>query len=548
MDETERKFKVVLCGLHNVLRNTERANHPLAHFGEPVCVGPLLGNGDLEQARALIKEPMAAAGYTFEKDSLLTYILVWTSYYPSLIQLFGEALLKHLRETKVGDFPCSVTRADVEAVFSRDGFRDYIRQRFALTLQLDQRYEVIAYAIAFELHGDPSGTSRGLLANEVMALAQDAWPEGFDVSKREFETLMREMCGLGILRRCQRNTDTARYTFRNPNVLLLFGNAEAILDVLGKNREMPEVFAAATYHAQYPQDNPASVRRGPLTFEQEGLLNGGGRVAVLCGTRMAHIETCGEFLKQRLDSGLLRQLDPCIDVVGLRKKLRGFRPGSATYVCMVDKNDPWTMHWIETTANMLAEGKVGATLRVAFSANADRLWDLLAELPDGYLDEQPAGRFDWVAIQPWNEAFLHRWCIDHNFHEAISHVEELLEISGGWPLLLKHYANSGQKNWQDKRDELQDHIVANRADLIEALGLGSEKSLEHMGALHECGGLTLADVEEYENLLANQEPKAFPPGMLRRRLFWAIQLGLAQDVGGSWRLNPLVKRLSAAPA
>jgi len=34
MDQTQRKFKVVFCGLHNVLRNTERANHPLAHFGE----------------------------------------------------------------------------------------------------------------------------------------------------------------------------------------------------------------------------------------------------------------------------------------------------------------------------------------------------------------------------------------------------------------------------------------------------------------------------------------------------------------------------------
>ena len=73
MDGTKRRFKVVLCGLHNVLRNTERANHPLAHFGAPICVGPLRGNGDQKQARALIKEPLAAAGYTFEKDSLATH-------------------------------------------------------------------------------------------------------------------------------------------------------------------------------------------------------------------------------------------------------------------------------------------------------------------------------------------------------------------------------------------------------------------------------------------------------------------------------------------
>ena len=548
MDDTRRRFKVVLCGLHNVLRNTERANHPLAHFGSPICVGPLLGNGDREQARALVKEPMAAAGYTFEKDSLLTHILVWTNYYPSLIQLFGEALLKHLRETKVGDFPRSVTRADIEAVFARDGFRDYIRQRFALTLQLDQRYEVIAYAIAFELHGDPSGTSRGFTANEALALARNAWPEGFDISGREFDTLLREMCGLGILRRRQRNAGTARYTFRNPNVLLLFGNAETILDVLEKPREMPEMFEAGTYHAQYPRENSPPELRGPLTFEQEGLLKDGGRVAVLCGTRIANLGSCGEFLSQRLDSGLLRQLEPCMDSEVLRRKLNGLRPGRSTYVCMVDNSDPWAMRWIETTADMLTKGKVGATLRVVFCADANRLWDLVSELPDEYLDEQPNGRFDWVGTQPWNRAFLRRWCVDQNYHEAAAHLDELLDITGGWPQLLEHYARSRQKSWKGRRDELQDHVVTNRAELIEALGLESDEARQQMIALRECGDLTLEDVDEYASLLAEEGDKSYPSGMFRRRLFWAIQLGLAQDMGGSWRLNPLVERLLADSA
>ena len=153
MDETERRFKVVLCGLHNVLRNTERANHPLAHFGEPVCVGPLLSNGDLEQARALIREPIVAVGYEFETGNLVSKILIWTNYYPSLIQLFGQALLRYLRQSPGRSFPRAITTDDIQAVFSRDQFRDYIRTRFSLTLQLDQRYEVIAYAMAFELQG-----------------------------------------------------------------------------------------------------------------------------------------------------------------------------------------------------------------------------------------------------------------------------------------------------------------------------------------------------------------------------------------------------------
>lgn len=548
MDETQRRFKVVLCGLHNVLRNTERANHPLAHFGKPICVGPLLGNGDREQARALIREPVAAAGYTFEKDSLLTHILVWTNYYPSLIQLFGEALLRHLRETRTDEFPRAVTRADIEAVFARDGFRDYIRQRFALTLQLDQRYEVIAYALAFELHGDPNATSRGVSAIEAMKLARNAWPDGFDISGREFDSLLREMCGLGILRRRQRNAGTARYTFRNPNVLLFFGNAETILDVLEKPREKPEVFEAAAYHAQYPQEDSAPERRGPLTFEQEGLLKGGGRVAVLCGTRIANVEACEEFLEQRLDAGLLRQLEPCLDAEGLRRKLNGFRPGRSAYVCMVDDSDPWAMRWIETTADMLTEGKVGAALRVVFCADAHRLWDLVSELPDESLGEQSNSRFDWVGLQPWNRAFLHRWCVDQNLHEAAMHLDELLELTGGWPQLVEHYARSGQKSWKARHDELQDHIVANRDKLIEALGLGPEEARQQMAALREIGELTLDDVDEYATLLAEEGNPAFASGALRRRLFWAIQLGLAQDVGGSWRLNPLVDRLLTEPA
>jgi hypothetical protein len=42
MEVTGRRFKVVFAGLHNVLRTTEQANHPLAHLGDPVEIGPLL--------------------------------------------------------------------------------------------------------------------------------------------------------------------------------------------------------------------------------------------------------------------------------------------------------------------------------------------------------------------------------------------------------------------------------------------------------------------------------------------------------------------------
>ena len=265
MDVTQRKFKVVLCGLHNVLRNTERANHPLAHLGESICVGPLLGNGDLQQARALVRSPMAAVGYTFENENLLTQILVWTNYYPSLIQIYGEALLRYVRQSPGGEFPRVITADDIQAVFDRNQFRDYIRDRFSLTLQLDPRYEVITYVMAYELlQGDANVFSRGLASRAILDLAKDAWADGFDTTEREFGTLLQEMCGLGVLR--QRSVAARQppsYVFRNPNVLLLLGDTGNIIDVLVKDRKLPDVFEASSFHGHYPQEPPAVRSTGP---------------------------------------------------------------------------------------------------------------------------------------------------------------------------------------------------------------------------------------------------------------------------------------------
>ena len=549
MDNTQRKFKVVLCGLHNVLRNTERANHPLAHLGEPICVGPLLENGDLQQARALVRSPMAAVGYTFENENLPTQILVWTNYYPSLIQIYGEALLRHVRQSPVGELPRVITADDIQAVFDRDQFRDYIRDRFSLTLQLDPRYEVIAYAMAFELlQGDSDVFSRGLDSRAILNLAREAWAEGFDITEREFGTLLQEMCGLGVLR--QRLGDARQspsYVFRNPNVLLLLGDTENIMDVLVKNRDLPDVFEASAFHGHYPQGPSQSPRRGPLTHEQESLLKRGGRIAALCGTRAANLPAVCEFLDERMGKGLVRRLDPCLDDNELARRLNALRPGRDTHVCLVGEHDPWSLRWIERAGDVLHKAQRGAALRVVFPADPDQLWRIVAELPDEFL-EHSNGLFDWVTAQPWTAAFLRRWTSDQNLHEASPKIDELLELTGGWPLLLERYAESNEKTWKAKSAALAEYVTANADELLDALGLGNKATCLEVAALRDCGTLTSEEVEVYGSLLAEEGSHAFRPGVLRRRLFWAIQLGLVQDVSGSLSLNPLVARILPAAA
>lgn len=487
---------------------------------------------------------MAAVGYTFETENLLTKILVWTNYYPSLIQLYGEALLRYLRQAPGRDIPYTITSEDIQAVFTRDQFRDYIRDRFRLTLQLDARYEVIAYAMAYHLLQDESHILSGEMSStDIRQYAEEAWPEGFEIPDREFDTLLHEMCGLGVLRRRSASSGRASYIFRNPNVLLLLGDTENILEILWKDRGMPEVFEASAFHAQYPQAKPQSPQRGPLTYEQEALLKRGGRVAVLSGTRAANHSSVKGFLSQRMEERHLRTLDAAVNDKAFRKKLTVLRPGrGAVYLSLVHDEDPWTMRWIEEASHALKKIKRGKALRVVFLADPGQLWNFVSCLPDEYLCE-PNGLFDWVPVQPWTAAFLRRWCSDQNLHEATGKIDELLNATGGWPLLLERYAESDSKNWNGKIRELQDYIAETRDDVLDALGLGSTMVRSLLAPMGDHPKLTPDDYEAYVDLLVDQGLHTFTLDDLRRRFWWAKQLGLVQEDHGSVSLNPLVARI-----
>ena len=541
MDNTNRRFKVVLCGLHNVLRNTERANHPLAHFGEPVCVGPLLENGDLEQARALVQEPMAAVGYTFENENLTTQILLWTNYYPSLIQLFAEALLRHLRQAPRREFPHTVTEDDVRAVLERNQFRDYIRNRFSLTLQLDQRYEVVTYAMAVELQGERHALAVGLTSNRILELAREYWPDGFETSEHEFRTLLQEMGGLGVLR--QRSGDaSSHYVFRNPNVFRLLGDADTILNVLYKEREKPVLFEASAFHAQYSNAKAESPHRGPPTYEQEALLKRGGRVAVMCGVPAANLAHIPGFFADRIEENRLRPLGENTDVNGVVSAINRLRPERETYLCLADENDPWTLHWVERTAEALRAAERGGGLRVVFRAGPDELWTrFVSDLPDEYLVATNR-LFDWAPVQPWTAPFLQRWCTDLGLHEVNAKIDELLDLTGGWPMLLERYAASGEKTWLARKAEVEGYVADNHDEILDALGLDA-RARGQLAPLRAWETLDPNDVEACAELWANRTQEHVDASVLRRRLFWATQLGLVQDVGGIASFNPLVARV-----
>ena len=136
--------------------------------------------------------------------------------------------------------------------------------------------------------------------------------------------------------------------------------------------------------------------------------------------------------------------------------------------------------WLDRTAAALRTARRGRNLRVVFQADPAHLWRVITELPNEHLAPEN-GLFDWVPAQPWNAAFLRQWCMDQGLNEATQKIEELLKLTGGWPLLLERYAKSKKRTWQEKADEVEVYIARNGEELLDEVGLGVAEARLQLG-------------------------------------------------------------------
>ena len=549
MEDTDRRFKVVFSGLHNVLRTTEKANHPLAHFGTPICVGPLLHNGEWEQARALIREPLSATGCMLEKDSLITHILAWTNYYPSLIQLFGKELVNYLRGSARREFPYVVKMNDINAVWANENLRSAIFDKFRLTLGLDERYLVTACALAFELQGSDPARSTGLLQEELFELVCEWWPEGFQIPDREFAGLLEEMQGLGVLRAERDSQRRRRHAFRNPNMQRLLEEAFDIEAELTKEHALPDAFNKHTFHARYPSERPTAPRRAPLTFEQESLLKRGskkGSVTVVIGNDAANIGQLEAYLEDSLRGGEheFTKLELSIDVAEFEAQLGRQRPGDrAVHIYLAHENTQWNFRWLERTIAGQSRWQQASAMQVVFQASADTLWQFMSGLPEHY-DEKSGETFNWIELRPWNREYLRRWCDDNNLLADTREVDALLDVSGGWPIILENYGKSSNGVGTKARIESVRKYVKQNADaLLHQLGLGKIEVRRQVAALCSHKAFTESDADALSSILPESWGSEVDSRNLARRLRWAKRLSLIQNTGSKWFANPLLEKL-----
>ena len=538
MDRTDRQFKVVFSGLHNVLRTTERSNHPLAHLGEPICVGPLLDNGEWKEAHELVRQPLSAVGCRFNDSAPIFHILARTNYYPSLIQLFGAELVRYIRDRGTR-FPYDVGVNDIANVFRSGAVRDAIRERFQLTLQLDSRYEVIAYAIALEFGTDDHAHTSGVCRRRIFTLATDWWRDGFltpgtnDLLRiAGFDTLLQEMVGLGVLRQVEGPSN--RYTLRNLNILPLLGTADEIEETLLKKRQVPRRFDPTTFRARYKGDNP----RGMLTFEQEDKLRRTGGVSIIAGSVAAGVDDLPAFLADRIEDAF-RDVPSFTDANQFERYLTALRPEQhrGTLVCLVPMDSPWNVPWLKRALTALRRIRRGALIRVVFVATPMTLWRMIEDVED---EDGLYERVDWVNLEPWDRAFLERWCDDLNLGVDPAYIDSLLEKTGGWAFLLRRFDHSLEKRWEDRLLHIDALVSKERDQLLKALGLEDEEVERQMQHLLGYNSWTEDDMWDLEG---DDEAAKVPETVLRRRVRWARHVGLIRPTGDRIDFNPLVKQV-----
>jgi hypothetical protein len=353
MEETERAFKVVFAGLHNVQRMYRQPNSPLAHLGQPICIGPLNRTAaDKRAAYDLVVNPMRAAGFCFESHEAVEQILSWANYYPSLIQEYMKGLLATLHGTgtgkayKLGDdgplWPIATDMLFSHRMFAHIEHR--IREKFHLTLNLDPRYALVAYTLGRLIVEGREYEAR-VVGLEPAALLEEAsvfWPKASETpSPAAFEALLEELFDLGILGRATASgANRHRYLLGTRQVLTMLGSEEDIYHAL---QEIEEKDPAVTYdraihRRRYKAGNRSGLddwAHSPLTdLQTERLFHPDAHpVQIICGLETLGLGRVGIALKRISESGRLPgspETKLSVDIVKSPKELRS----------IIDRNEP----------------------------------------------------------------------------------------------------------------------------------------------------------------------------------------------------------------
>ncbi|WP_156077409.1 hypothetical protein [Saccharothrix sp. NRRL B-16314] len=412
MESTDRRFKVVFAGLHQVQRFGHLSNVPLVHGGPDILVGPL----DQVDARRLVVAPLAALGYSFERPELVWRLLSATNYQASLIQIFCEELVRtlHNRVSHAQALPVPIRESDVEAVVGSDRVRARIAERLRITINLEDRYRVLTLVIALLSLKDRFSTDYG--PEKLLQEAREHWPAGFeDLTASQVSIYLDEMVGLGLLIRL---SGQSRYAVRSPNVVNMLGT-KASLEL-----ELRETAFDLPYEYN-PRDARRLLlsaqgvqRRSPLTDGQLFELAAVGAASVVTGTDALGVDRVPAALKDYAE-------------------MRGSRVEVHTSVADIAKAVTTAARRKRPTVMVadLRDRTVAEIFKVKERLAKDRLASVLVIDPSVAREVGVAEGVELVRPSRWTAGSLRSWP-ECPFDVLGSRVR-LIEATGGWTELVE---------------------------------------------------------------------------------------------------------------
>ena len=231
-----KRFKFVIAGLRNIVRlNREVAlgnNSVLTHL-EAMTVKPF----KTSEARELMEIPLHYLGLRFPKDkeSLVTLILATTNYFPGLIQMYCAKLLESMRRKDYAGYDeantpiYEVSESHIKKILADPEFTQQIRQKFEITLSLDEDnyYYLIALIMAYLYHSN--GYSDGYSAEDIHRAGSELdILKVSDLSIQKLLAYMEELRELNVLR----NTDDTHYLFTRFTFFQMMGTSSEVEDKL----------------------------------------------------------------------------------------------------------------------------------------------------------------------------------------------------------------------------------------------------------------------------------------------------------------------------
>lgn len=549
MVRSDWRFKVVFAGLHNVRRAWKAPNTPLAHLGEPICVGPLSTSADnRSEARRLVVDPVRAAGFEFERPEIGWDILARVNHYPSLVQVFCKELLAELYRAGLDDAPDGPRwRVSRAMVFEGPRYRrvnEAIRGKFRLTLDLDRRYDLIANVLAlyrFE-EGDHPVLRHGLPVSDLYEQVLKNWPESLErLRTEEFRAILDEMVDLGVLSALGQRGD--RYGLRTAQVAHMLGTKDEVETQLLQIMEMePRVdYDAALFFRRLDPESPA--RRAILSDAQLDALFRSDRgrmsskVVVAANGHDAsvaaeEIAAAGKFW---VGGSVPRVAEVHTgDRSGFREALRRTGHADVTGALLVISNlSGWDQSWMDWVDDQ-PEVKGGLVIPV-FVASARRYWDA---------GPRPWGQREVYIPKPWGDQMLRAWLAecDGTMLDHAPRRQRILAGTGGLPgrviEVTSHLSRSARAGGVDVNQLLEEWEHAQRLNFEEA-GVPEELAAL-VDMVDDLDGAD--DVESFLELACDLMPEAGIDGV-NRSLGVLEDLGILELGGSRLRVSPLGKLL-----